>query len=104
MGLLSFLGGKKNKIKDALKRGAIIVDVRTGIEYDNGHLPDAFNIPVDRIRSSAGRLKETNKPVIVCCNGSDRSAQAVQSLKEKGVKEVYNGGHWEDLLRILQSI
>ena len=95
-----FGGGK---IKSALHKGAIIIDVRTGTEYDRGHVPDAFNIPVDRIQASAERLKETKRPVIICCNTGERSSQAVQALKAKGVKEVYNAGNWEKLLKIMNS-
>lgn len=104
MGILSFLGFGSGKIKDALRNGAIIIDVRTGTEYDRGHVPDAFNIPVDRIKASANRLKEANKPVILCCNSGDRSSTALQLLKAKGLKKVYNGGNWEDLLKIIRSL
>ena len=103
MGLLSFFGFGANKIKNALKRGAIVIDVRTGAEYDRGHVPDAFNIPAERVRESAQRLKAANKPVIVCCNSGSRSSIAVQVLKANGLKEVYNGGSWENVLRILKS-
>ena len=104
MGILSFLGFGSGKIKDALRNGAIIIDVRTGTEYDRGHVPDAFNIPVDRIKASANRLKEANKAVILCCNSGDRSSTALQLLKAKGLKKVYNGGNWEDLLKIIRSL
>ena len=104
MGLFSFLGFGSGKLKNALQKGAIIIDLRTGTEYDRGHVPDAFNIPVDRIKASAERLKEAKRPVIVCCNSGDRSGTAVQQLKAKGVKEVYNGGNWETLLKLIQSL
>ena len=104
MGLLSLFGGNSAQLKKALRNGAIVVDVRTGIEYDNGHFPDAFNIPVDRIRSSAGRLKEAKRPIIVVCNNGERSATAAAYLKESGVPQVYKGGSWEKLLRLQQSI
>jgi len=104
MGLLSFLGLGGGSIKSAIRKGAIIIDVRTGTEYDRGHVPDAFNIPVDRIRANALRLKETNKPVVLCCNTGERSGTAAQILKAKGVKKVYNGGSWENVLKIMQSL
>ena len=104
MGLPSIFGWGKGSIKKALRKGAIIVDVRSGIEYDRGHVPDAFNIPVDRIKASAQRLKESGMPVIVCCSGGNRSALAVQQLKAKGLMEVYNGGNWERVLKIMQSL
>ena len=104
MGLLSFFGLRSGNIKNALRKGAIIIDVRTGTEYDLGHVPDAFNIPVDRINASAGRLKEAKRPVILCCNSGERSSTALQHLKVKGLKEVYNGGNWENLLKVIQSL
>jgi phage shock protein E len=104
MGLFSFLGFGKHTLKNALRKGAIIVDVRTGPEFDSGHIPEAFHIPVDRIRLSADRLGEAKRPIIVCCNSGHRSGDAVQILKAKGIKEVYNGGNWEKLLQLLKSV
>ena len=89
-------------IRSALKKGAIVVDVRTGTEYDRGHVADAFNIPVDRILVSADRLREANRPIIVCCNTGERSRIAVQQLKSKGLKQVYNGGNWEDVAKLMK--
>lgn len=91
------------QLKSALKKGAIIVDVRTGTEYDRGHVPDAFNIPVDRILVSADRLKEAKRPIIVCCNTGERSRVAVQQLKSRGLKHVYNGGDWEYVAKLLRN-
>ena len=101
MGLFSFLNFGQNKIKDAIRKGAIIIDVRSGIEYDRGHIPDAFHIPVDRIKANAARLKEAKRPIIICCSKGDRSSQAVQILRSKGLKHVYNGGNWEKLALLL---
>jgi phage shock protein E len=104
MGLLSLLGLGSGKIKIALRKGAIIIDVRTAAEYDRGHIPDAFNIPVDRIRVSTQRIKAAKMPVIVCCNSGERSSKALQLLKAQGVKEVYNGGSWENVLKLMKSL
>ncbi len=104
MGLLSFLKIGSGSIKSALKKGAIVIDVRTGTEFDRGHVPDAFNIPVDRIRASALRLKEANKPVVLCCNTGERSSTAMQILKAKGLKKVYNGGSWERVVKLMQKL
>lgn len=104
MGLFSFLGFGNSALKNALRKGAIIVDVRSGPEYDRGHIPDAFHIPADRIKLSADRLREAKRPIIVCCNSGHRSAEAVQVLKAKGVRDVYNGGNWEKLLELMKTI
>ncbi len=104
MGLLSFLGFGSGKIKEALKKGAVVIDVRTPQEYDMGHIPEAIHIPVDRIRIQAPRIKAMNRPVVLCCNSGTRSGKAQNFLKSEGVKEVYNGGNWEQLLKLIQRI
>lgn len=101
MGLFSFLQPGRRSIKTVFQKGAIIIDVRTPQEYDRGHIPDAFNIPVDRIKASSNRIKASNVPVIVCCNNGERSSIAFQFLKSAGIKEVYKGGNWEKLLEAI---
>lgn len=93
-----------NKIKDALKKGAVIIDVRTPHEYDNGRIPRSINIPVDRISSSVERIRSMNKPVVVCCESGMRSSKARTILKSAGIDEVYNGGSWESVLKIINKL
>ena len=101
--MFGFLFGK-NKIKEALTKGAVIIDVRTPHEYDSGRIPRSINIPVDRISSSIERIRSMNKPVIVCCNSGTRSGQAKDILRSSGLQEVYNGGSWESVLRIINKL
>jgi phage shock protein E len=103
MSFFSFLGLGNQKIKDALYRGAVIIDVRSASEYDRGKIPDSINIPVDRIPINSERIKAMNRPVIFCCTSGDRSNKAIQLMTQKGLKEVYNGGNWHKLLRIVNS-
>jgi len=42
--------------------------------------------------------------VIFCCSTGARSGNAVSIMKQKGVKEVYNGGSWESVLKILKNL
>jgi phage shock protein E len=94
----------RSNIKKALQRGAIIIDVRTGIEYDQGHVPGAWNIPVDRISINTGRIRAAKRPVILCCNSGARSSMALQLLKEQGITDVYNGGNWENVLKVISRL
>jgi len=94
----------KNKIKEAIKKGAIIIDVRTPHEFDHGKVPGSINIPVDRISVSVERIRSMKKPVIVCCESGARSNQAKNILKSAGINEVYSGGSWESVLRITNKI
>ena len=100
--MLGFLFGK-NKIKEAIKKGATIVDVRTPHEYDNGKVPGSINIPVDRISASIERIRSLKKPVILVCESGARSNTAKNILKSAGL-EVYNGGSWESVLKIVNKL
>ena len=100
--MFGFLFG--NKIKDALKKGAVIIDVRTPHEFDSGKIPHSINIPVDRIASNVERIISMNKPVVVCCESGMRSNKAKTILKTAGIDEVYNGGSWESVLRIINRL
>lgn len=104
MGFLSFLGFGKSGIKAALQNGAVIIDVRTANEYDMGRVPDSINIPVDRIAVSIGRIKGLSRPVIFCCDSGSRSSKAVSILKENGKKDVYNGGSWMNMLKMIKRM
>jgi phage shock protein E len=101
--MFGFLFGK-NKIKEAIKNGAVIIDVRTPHEYDNGRIPRSINIPVDRVAASIERIRSMKKPVIVVCNSGTRSGQAKEILRSAGLTEVYNGGSWESVLRIINKL
>ena len=104
MSLLSLLGFGKNKIKKALRNSAVVIDVRTPREFDEGHIPQSINIPVDRVNSSAQRIKDMNKPIIFCCASGARSSNAVSIMKQNGLREVYNGGSWQNVLNLLKKL
>lgn len=76
------------KYKDlaaALENGARLIDVRTEMEYQNGHLEGAVNIPLDSLRA---RLSELDKEsdIIVYCQVGLRGYYAERILKQKGYK------------------
>jgi rhodanese-related sulfurtransferase len=104
MGLLSFLGLGSHKIKEALKNGAVVIDVRTANEFDRGRVPGSLNIPVDRIALNVQRIKQMKKPVICCCASGTRSSRAVDVLKANGITEAYNGGSWMHVLKLQRKI
>jgi rhodanese-related sulfurtransferase len=103
MSLLSLFGFGSN-VKEALRRGAIVIDVRTAYEFDQGKVPHSINIPVDRVAANAERIKDMKKPVIFCCASGMRSSTATRTMKEKGMKAVYNGGSWQRVLKIVKSL
>jgi len=104
MSLLSFFGFGNSKVKNALRRGAIVIDVRTPQEFDQGKVPESINIPVDRIAANSERIKIMKRPVVFCCASGMRSGNAVSIMKGKGLKEGYNGGSWYNVLKILKTL
>ena len=102
MGFLSFLGFG-DKIADAINRGAIIIDVRPAYAFDqHGRVPGSINIPIDRMAINVERIRTMKRPVVICCAYGSDCDNAVRILKEKGMKEVYNGGRWQSVLRRVQ--
>lgn len=87
--------GPKADFKELVKKGAIIIDVRSKGEFQGGHIKGAINIPLDRIQSEASKLKK-DKAIITCCASGMRSSSAKSILQSKGF-EVYNGGGWSSL-------
>lgn len=75
-----------------LAKGAVLVDVRTRMEYQSGHFPAAMHIPVDELRS---RLAELDRqiPVIVYCKVGLRGYIALRILQQNGyqVKNISGG-------------
>lgn len=102
MGLFSFLGS--GKIKEVLRKGAVVIDVRTAQEYDRGKVPGSINIPVDRIATSVARIKGMGKPVVFCCASGIRSRTARNIMLQHGFKEAYAAGSWEKIIRIINSM
>ena len=88
--------GTKVDYAELVKQGAIILDVRSKGEYQNGHIKGSINISVDTLANNLGKLKK-DKPIITCCASGMRSASAKSLLKSKGFTDVHNGGSWMTL-------
>jgi rhodanese-related sulfurtransferase len=71
------------------KPDMVILDVRTPSEFDDGHLEEAINIPVD---SLAARLDELNEDdeLLVYCRTGNRSASAVGILNDGGFTKIFH--------------
>ena len=67
---------------------AVLLDVRTVMEYSRGHLEGFRNIPVDELRNHLDEL-EKDKPVYVICQSGLRSYIATRILEGNGY-EAYN--------------
>lgn len=73
-------------------QGAVLLDVRTKEEYNDGHIEGSINIPLQNIYSVQTAITDLDKPVFVHCLSGGRSAQATSILKAMGYKNVENIG------------
>lgn len=82
----------------AIRSGALLVDVRTQAEYDQGHLEGALLIPHDQIASRAAELgDDKSRAVVLYCRTGNRSSQAKKALEGLGFTNVLNAGGYESL-------
>ncbi len=98
MGLLNLFKRKnmESEIKEYLENGAVILDVRTKMEWDEGHSDGAEHIVLNLIPLKLEEIKAFNKPVIAVCKSGGRSGQATQFLSSNGI-DVINGGPWQNV-------
>jgi phage shock protein E len=100
MNFLERIFGERVNLQEVISNGAVIVDVRSKGEFQNGHLRNSINMPVDNLDKTLKKLNK-NKPIITCCASGARSASAVRILKSNGFEQVYNGGSWNSLKKYL---
>jgi len=80
---------------DHLKRGALLIDVRTPFEFNSGHLPSAINLPLDQIEIALPRrVKDKSQVLLLHCQSGMRSEVAKRKLKALGYLNVYNLGSY----------
>ena len=80
--------------KAMMQKGeAVILDVRTEEEYDQGHIENSLLLPYDEIGQKAeGMLSDKDTPILVYCRSGQRSKAAAKSLLQLGYSEVYDFG------------
>ncbi|TZF98551.1 rhodanese-like domain-containing protein (plasmid) [Chryseobacterium panacisoli] len=89
-----------NGLPELMKKGAVILDVRTEKEYKTGHIEGSINISLGTIRERYIELDPEKTYITVCSHGL-RSVKAENILKERGFKHIYNGGAWSDLQKTI---
>ncbi|WP_238090314.1 rhodanese-like domain-containing protein [Photobacterium sp. Ph6] len=76
----------------------IIVDVRTVDEFSTGHLPNAINIPFEKIATISEYLTDKSKPILLYCRSGRRAEIAEAELYSLGYTETFNGMSYQLLL------
>jgi rhodanese-related sulfurtransferase len=94
--LKNFLAGNgTDSLREKIKDGAFIVDVRSADEFKSGSCKGATNIPVDQISKQLHQFRN-KKQIVVFCRSGSRSSQAKAILEKNGFTNVINGGTWQN--------
>jgi len=99
MGLFNWFGssGSNNEsIKEYLQKNAVVVDVRTPMEFQEANVQGSVNIPLHVLEARFHEIKEMNKPIVAVCRSGARSGNATIFLKRQGI-DVINGGPWQNV-------
>jgi len=88
------------EIKEYLANGAIVLDVRTDAEWDEGHSEGAKHIVLDTLPENVDEIEGWGKPVIAVCRSGARSQRATDYLEGNGI-DVINGGPWQNVDQFL---
>ena len=61
---------------------ALVLDVRSQEEFQEGHVPGAINVPHDELASRLSELSGgTQRPVVVYCERGGRAGMAAEAAK-----------------------
>lgn len=107
MGFISKLFGMNDAgatdIATAIQKGALLLDVRTPAEFRSGSVKGAVNVPVDNLTSEFGKISGAQS-VVVFCRSGNRSRMAKGILEQLGMKQVLDGGTWQNVASIRNQV
>ena len=87
-------------IEEDLKNGAVLLDVRTAEEFNEGHIKQAVLFPLQTIEAGQfPEVEKTNKIYLYCRSGN-RSAQAEKLLKDQGYSNIVDLGAMSDVIAL----
>lgn len=79
------------ELKNKVRQGAILVDVRSNQEYNEGHIQGAINIPeYEIIKRVEKEIPKKNQQVVLYCQYGGRSKNAMKMMQKMGYNNVYN--------------
>jgi rhodanese-related sulfurtransferase len=69
--------------KKLIDAGAQLIDVRTDVEYEAGHIPGARHIPLADVQRESAQL-DRGTPVILYCRSGNRSGPGADAFAASG--------------------
>ncbi len=90
-------GADATVVREKIKAGALVVDVRTPAEFASGAYQGAINIPLDQVEKRLADFGDRKHAIVVYCRSGNRSGQAKVLLEKNGFSDVTNGGGLKDM-------
>lgn len=81
-------------VQNLISQGAQLIDVRSTVEFAQGALKGAVNMPIDRFQLFKDDIDE-DKPVLLYCRSGQRSEMVKRFLESYGFKDVHNIGSYQ---------
>lgn len=87
------------ELKERVMTGAVLLDVRSAQEYQEGHLEGAILVPEYEIEKNIEKiLPNKQQEIVVYCQSGNRSKKACKTMRLKGYENLYNlKGGLEDI-------
>ncbi len=82
---------------------AKIIDVRSPMEFQGGHVNGSVNIPIERFAQHLDELKTFENTIVVCCASGGRSFMAYQYLQQNGFTNIHDAGPWQNAELIMSN-
>ncbi len=82
-----------------IEEGALLIDVRSGSEFAEGHVPGSINIAHTKIDALVAAIgDDSGRNVVVYCRSGNRSGKAQAKLQDLGYTAIFNATGYDALL------
>lgn len=80
-----------NRLRQLINEDPLIriLDVRTGGEFDNAHIPGSYNVPLATLAEHTRELADLDHPVVLVCKSGARADQAHGKLTDAGKQRLH---------------
>ncbi len=86
-----------NVVQKILREGGQLIDVRSAVEFSQGALSGAINMPINNFQHLKDDI-DTAKPVLLYCRTGARSEMVKRYLEQLGFDRVHNIGGYRKFI------
>lgn len=90
------------RVVEVIRKGALLIDVRTSREFKVDAVDGTVNYPLDDLFKEMNYL-DKQRPVVVFCRSGNRSRHAKFMLKENGFVQVEDAKTADQLRKLLMK-